>query len=188
MKNPHPFEYLSVTAQKRVFVVLLMLTLLVMGGLRYLDGPLKTEAAPAGIVSFEFAGNPAAAKQIMTSWGPRGSVYAGLSLGIDFLFLIAYAGVVGLGCVLAAGSLSPGMKPVSLLGAPLAWAQLGAALLDAVENVSLIQVLLGAESKLWAALAFWCAIPKFVIVALGLLYIVVCMVLLMIRKSRAKSI
>ena len=53
----HPFEWLTIKAQKRAFVVLLLITLAVMGGLQFLDAPLKTDAAPAGIVSFEFAGS-----------------------------------------------------------------------------------------------------------------------------------
>jgi len=184
MKNPHPFKWLSTKAQKQVFVVLLIITLAVMGALRFFDGYLKTEAAPNGIVSFEFAGNLAAAKNILASWGPKRAVYAGLSLGLDFLFLFSYAGAIGLGCILAARGLSQRMKTFSLLGAPLAWGQLCAALLDVFENVGLIQVLLGAESEFWPSLAFWCAIPKFLIVAAGLLYLVVSVFLLMIRKPQ----
>lgn len=184
MKNPHPFECLSTTAQKRLFVVLLMLTLAVMGGLQVFDAPLKTEAAPWGIVSLEFAGSLTGARQIIASWGPKGAVYAGLSLGLDFLFLFSYAGAIGLGCVLAARSLSTHMKPFSFLGAPLAWGQLCAALLDATENIGLIQILMGAESEIWPKLAFWCAIPKFLIVAAGLLYILVNVFLLVIRKPQ----
>jgi hypothetical protein len=159
-----------------------MVTLAVMGGLRILDGTLKTEAAPRGIISFEFAGSLTTAGRILASWGPKGTVYAGLSLGLDFLFLFAYAGAIGLGCVLAAHGLSRRMKSISLLGAPLAWGQLCAALLDVFENIGLIHVLLGTESEIWPTLAFWCAIPKFFIVAVGLIYIAVSALLLMIRK------
>lgn len=184
MKHLHPFEWLSIKTQKRVFVVLLMVTLVVMGGLRVLDGPLKTEAAPRGIVSFEFAGNLTSAGYILASWEPRGAVYAGLSLGLDFLFLFSYAGAIGLGCVLAARGLSQRMRTFSLLGAPLAWGQLWAALLDVFENIGLIHVLLGTESEIWPTLAFWCAIPKFFIVAAGLLYLVMSVFLLVIRKPQ----
>ena len=184
MKHSHPFEWLSIKAQKRAFVVLLIITLAVIGGLRVFDGHLKTEAAPSGIVSFEFAGNLTNARHIIASWGPEGSIFAGLSLGLDFLFLFSYAGAIGIGCVLAARGLSQGMKTFSLLGAPLAWGQFCAALLDVFENVGLIHVLLGAENELWPSLAFWCAIPKFFIVAAGLLYLVVSVLLLMIRKPQ----
>jgi hypothetical protein len=180
----HPFEWLPIKTQTRAFIVLLMLTLVVMGALQILDSHLKTEASPAGIVSFEFAGNLTNAKHILTSWEPRGTIYAGMSLGLDFLFLFSYAGAIGLGCVLASRGLSQRTKTIFLLGAPLAWGQLCAALLDAVENISLIQVLMGVESPLWPALALWCAIPKFIIVAMGLLYLAVSVVLLMIKSPQ----
>lgn len=161
-----------------------MITLAVMGGLRFFDGTLKTEASPGGIVSFEFAGSLTSARHIIASWGPKGSVYAGLSLGLDFLFLFSYAGAIGLGCVLAARGLSRRMKIFPLLGAPLAWGQVCAALLDVFENMGLIHILLGSESEFWPLLAFWCAIPKFLIVAAGLLYLVVSVFLLMVKKPR----
>ena len=181
----HPFEWLSIKTQTRAFIVLLILTLVVMWVLQVLDGHLKTEAAPAGIVSFEFAENVTNAKHILASWEPQGTIYAGMSLGLDFLFLFSYAGAIGLGCVLAARGLSQRSITIFLLGAPLAWGQLCAALLDAVENISLIQVLLGVESSFWPALALWCAIPKFIIVAMGLLYIAVSVVLLMVKRIQA---
>jgi hypothetical protein len=183
MKHTHPFEWLSIQHQKQAFVFLLILTLAVMGGLQVFDAQLKTDAAPAGIVSFEFAGSLAAAQGIMASWGPRGSLFAGLSLGLDFLFLLSYAGGIGLGCILTARALSRTMKKVSLMGATLAWAQLGAALLDTLENISLIQVLSGAENVFWPVLAFWCAVPKFFIVAVGLFYIVAGVVLFRVNRA-----
>jgi hypothetical protein len=54
----------------------------------------------------------------------------------------------------------------------LAWAQFAAALLDVVENYALIRVLLGTEQAIWPVIARWCAMPKFIIVALGLIYVI----------------
>jgi hypothetical protein len=45
------------------------------------------------------------------------------------------------------------------------------ALLDSVENYALIQALLGTEQSIWPAIARICAIPKLLIVGLGLLYV-----------------
>ena len=58
------------------------------------------------------------------------------------------------------------------LGVLLAWSQLVAAPLDAVENVALLEVLLGAQGDAWPALARACALPKFAIVVAGLGYVV----------------
>ena len=76
------------------------------------------------------------------------------------------------------------LRAILDVGVLLAWAQFGAALLDAVENYALIQVLLGSQQALWPAVARWCAIPKFLIVAAGLVYIGVGAVLAVVTKGR----
>ncbi len=203
MTTRYPFNWLSTSGQKRAFVALLALTLAVMVSLNALGGPLNTEVAPLGIVSFELAGELSIAQSMVESWGQTGQVYAGLNLGLDYLFLVAYSSCISLGCVLVARSLSrsnsarpgssdPGQKrgfgnplrAISDVGVLLAWAQFGAALLDAVENYALIQVLLGSQQELWPVVARWCAIPKFLIVAAGLVYVGVGAVLVMVTKAR----
>ena len=169
----HPFNWLPSPLRKKAFVVLLATTMATMAALQVLDRHLKTDAAPRGIVSFEFAGNLPNATLMLASWNPPARIAAGLSLGLDYLFLFTYAGVIGLGCVLTAGARFQHTQTGITIGYILAWGQLGAALLDAVENYSLARVLLGAQTDLWPAVAFWCAGPKFGIVALGLAYVVV---------------
>jgi hypothetical protein len=168
----HPFEWLSDASQRRVFIVSTLLAIFVMVILQVLGRPLNTEAAPAGIVSFELAGNILAADRMLESWGDAGRVYAGLSLGVDYFFLVTYAVAIGLGCVLVARNLSHRSRFLSVVGILLAWAQLGAALLDGLENYALIRVLLGSQHKLWSLLAQWWALLKFFLVALGLVYVI----------------
>ena len=184
MATRHPFNWLSTSGQKRAFVVLLALTLAVMVSLNALGGPLNTEVAPLGIVSFELAGELALAQSMVESWGQTGQVYAGLNLGLDYLFLAAYSSSIALGCVLVARSLSRRGAFLSSVGVLLAWAQFGAALLDAVENYALIRVLLGSQQASWPAVARWCAIPKFLIVAAGLVYVGVGAILIVVAKAR----
>jgi hypothetical protein len=180
MATRHPFAWLSASGQKRAFIILFIFTLAVMVSLNALGRPLNTEVAPLGIVSFELAGELSLAQSMVESWGPTGRVYAGLNLGLDYLFMVAYSSAIALGCVLVARSLSP------RVGVLLAWAQFGAALLDAVENYALIQVLLGSQQALWPAVARWCAIPKFLIVAAGLAYIAVGAILAVVTKGRSR--
>jgi len=187
MKLRHPFEWLSKTAQKRAFVILLGLTLVVMVGLQVLGGPLKTKAAPAGIVSFEFAGGQSQAREIVESWGERGQVYAGLNLGLDYLFLVAYASCIGLGCVMVDRGLTGRVEIPFSAGVFLAWGQIVAALLDSVENYALIRVLLGSGQELWPMAALCCAMAKFIIVALGLVYILVGVVVVLVARSRGRN-
>jgi hypothetical protein len=70
-----------------------------------LDRNLTTAAAPRGIVSLELAGDLEQGNRILTAWSTEGKVYAALSLGLDYLFLIVYAAFISLACVLIARNL-----------------------------------------------------------------------------------
>lgn len=178
-----PFDWITVNKQKPAFILMVILTIVVMVCLQIIGGPLVTGAAPQGIVSYEFAGDMPTARAILEAWGARGQVLAGLSLGLDFLFLFAYAGSIGLGCVLAARKLAPQGGLVYRAGVWLAWGLLAAAFLDTLENCALIRILLGSELALWPAMARWCALPKFVLVGAGLLFVIVGMT----QRTRNKA-
>jgi hypothetical protein len=152
-------------------------------------GPLRTGASSLGIVSFELTGSISNAEKILNSWDSLAKVYAGLNLGLDFLFIVAYAGAIGLGCSLLASSLGRRFRVFGTIGVSLAWAQLLAAVLDSTENYALIRLLLGSERNVWAVVARSCAIPKFLIVLLGLVYIVIALVVLLAigKQERVRS-
>jgi hypothetical protein len=148
------------------------LTLALMVAMTLLDAPLKTDEAPLGIVSFELARTLPRAQAILASWQGRGEHYAALGLGLDYLFLVAYSLSIALGCVLLADLREGRQSGFARAGVMLAWAQPGAAVLDAVENYALIQLLLGSGGSHWPGLAWGCAVPKFAVVLLGLLYLI----------------
>ena len=181
MSNSHPFTWLTDVGQKRAFAPLAALALLMMAALQVTGGPLRTPAAPAGIISFEFAGDLPTAQAMVDSWEDSGRVFAGLNLGLDYLFLVAYGGAIGLGCVLVARGRA---APFGTLGRALAWGLIVAALLDSLENYALIRVLLGTERAWWPTVALWCAIPKFALVAAGLLYVIAGGLLALAGKKR----
>lgn len=180
----HPYEWISETSRKKVFLVLLVLTIIVMVGEQVTGGPLKTAAAPAGIVSFELAGTINQAHIILDSWGTHGQIYAGLNLGLDYLFMVLYATTIGLGCILIAQNLGKRVPIFGSVGILLAWALIIAALLDATENYALIQILVGCGKAIWASLARWCAIFKFLIVAVGLVYVIVGGIGVLVTRDR----
>ncbi len=157
---------------RAVFFVLLGITLALMISLQFIGSPLQTDAAPAGIISFELAGDLAAADEMLDSWGVRGQAYAGLSLGLDYLFLVAYSITIALGCTIVARNLHSRFKFLIGVGVLLSWAQFLAALLDALENYALVRVLLGSDNALWPPVALWSALPKFAFVLLGILYVI----------------
>jgi len=184
MNIRHPFAWLSETAQKRAFLGVFVFTLAAMMCMNIIGHPLINEIAPQGIVSFEFAGTFDAAHRMMESWGPKGLISAGLSLGFDYLFLVVYSLCIALGCVLVARAMQHRVKSLVKIGALLAWAQFLAAFLDAIENYALIRILLGANADLWPSLARLCAGPKFTIVTAGLLYIILGLVLMFFVKTK----
>jgi len=186
MKLPPPLLWLSETSLPRVFVVTSILAVLSMASLQVLDVPLRTEVAPAGIISYQFACDLEGARRILDSWGPN-RVYAGLSLGLDYLFMVSYAGALGLGCVLVARRLGRWSGGLAALGVVLSWGQWLAALLDATENYALIRLLLGSERALWPALACSCALPKFLIVGAGVLFIGVGGILSLLRGGTGRN-
>jgi len=186
MKLRHPFEWITTSAQTPTFIVLLIITLVLMLSLNFLGAPLRTELAPAGVVSYEFAGELSTAQSIVESWGEVGRVYAGLNLGLDCLFLVAYPISIGLGCVMLSRRLSERIAFLSTAGLLLAWGQVAAGLLDSLENYALIRVLLGAETSLWPVVARWCAIPKFIFVILGLAYLLIGLVALLMARNRGR--
>jgi hypothetical protein len=131
--------------------------------------PLQTPTAPRGIVSYEFAGTTDRVTAIFAGWDEQARVHAGFSLGFDYLFMPLYAMTIALGCLWAAERWR--WRPVAGLGSLLAWGVWGAAVLDAVENLALWQLLTGPVADPWPALAWWCALIKFVLVGLGMVYI-----------------
>ena len=163
----HPLDFISPANRKPAFFAFLALTLILFAVFRVLDAPLRTSAAPNGIVSYELAGNIKPAAEILGSWDARAQLFAAFGLGIDYLFMPTYALALSLGILLAAGR-HPGA--FAKIGAPLGWGALAAALFDALENFALWQFMLGDFQALWPRLAAFCATVKFAFLLLGLFY------------------
>ena len=172
MQLRHPFVSLSVSGQNRAFILFFILSILVMVSLQVTGAPLRTDASPNGIISFEFAGKLDVAQRMVDSWGHTGRIYAGLNLGLDYLFLAVYACAISLGCVLVARGLYRRNIALANAGIIISYAQFMAAILDCIENYGLIQVLLGSQTEAWPLVAKWCAWPKFMIVGVGLVYVI----------------
>ena len=167
---------------------LLALTIALTIVLQAVNAPLKTPAAPQGIVSYEFAGTIAAAQSILDSWDAGAKVHAGFSLGLDYLYMPAYALTIGLACAWAARVLGGRRRWLGSLGRVLAFGLGLAALLDAVENYALTTMLFSAAADPWPAVARWCATGKFALLIAGLVYTVTGFILwLMTRRSRTTT-
>ena len=95
-----PLEFLNLKHQRRLFLVCLILSVLMLFMLQQLDRPLRTAATPWGMVSFQLACSMEESWSILQSWGAMGSVHAALSLGLDFLFLLFYSSAYSLAWML----------------------------------------------------------------------------------------
>jgi len=143
--------------------------------LMFVDQDLRTEACPLGIVSYELAFDPSVARAMVESWAatPRGLQSAGLSLGVDYLFMLLYATGLSLLTVRVAERFGDAQARARGLGALAAWGFLGAGLMDAVENFGLSVVYLGGGGSWAAPLAGACASVKFALLGVGGLYLLV---------------
>ena len=181
----HPLEIVPSPHRKRFFFTFLFLTLALFTVFRVLDQPLRTSAAPNGIVSFELAGTVQQADAITDSWKQTSLLpsavtdrpnlnnvnipytFAAFSLGIDYFFMPLYSFALAFGTLLAAGRHSGWMKS---LGAAAGWGAFAAAFFDAVENYALFQILLGANQSCHPAVAAVCASIKFGLLFFGSVY------------------
>lgn len=157
-----------------------------MTALNILDQPLRTEAAPYGIVSYELAGDVATAEAILASWDGRAKLYAAFGLGLDFLFMLTYSSTIALACIWASRS---ARMPLVLIrtGVLLAWGQWLAAVFDAIENSALLTMLMRAPIAPWPEVATSFALAKFALISLGLTYAMGGLILFLIRSWRRSA-
>ena len=182
-----PFGHFSKAARNRLTVMTFVMSAILLVVLRILDAPLRTEVAPKGIVSFELATDYAESRHILSSWKAEAKVYAALSLGLDYLFLVVYALFISSACIWVAETLNSDHVFFFILALLLAWAQFLAAVLDAFENLALIHLLLDSTRKWLPGLARGCAMVKFSIVGAGLLFIAGGLLAVGIKKRLLKN-
>lgn len=182
----HPLISIPDKRRLSIFVALFALTLLVSAILLASGEPLSTGAAPAAILSYEFAGTTAKATEILGSWDAEAKAAAGFSLGLDYVYLLLYSTTIALAIVwLATKNDFTGF--LLLAANILAWALWLAALLDAVENAALVTMLLNTPADPLPAIAFVCAALKFLLIAAGLLFVVLATLYCLVRSTLTKQ-
>ncbi len=170
----HPFLKFPPRLRKRLLIIFTGYSLVITAVFQFLDQPLRTAAAPMGIVSFELARTTANAQTILTSWDASARVYAGLSLGLDALYPPLYATAIGLACAAVAVRLQRrGRLGWMVVGIWLAWGMVAAALFDYVENVALVAQLLGKTAVYLPTIAWAMASLKFGIIIAAFFYLIV---------------
>ncbi len=133
----------------------------------FVDVPLQGESSPSGIVSFELAGTPHRALQILLEWKSRGAMgNAKLSLIVDFVYLMIY------GLFFASLAVWVGFRlDETTWSARAAWAATYAAGFDVLENgVLLYEVLRFTSPSPFPQLATAFAAAKFALLIFSALY------------------
>ena len=177
-----PFHKLLKSAEKKFSIILLFLTIILITVMRYFDAQIQQAENAHGIVSFELANDLSSSIAILNSWDALAKIAAGLSLGCDFLFLIVYA----LFILILMHQLNNRLWKHSRfynLGVIMIWGAFLAAFFDIIENIALINLLLGDLQQLWSSTAYYFAIAKFSLLGIGILFIVVNSILLIFRKN-----
>ncbi len=178
MAVPHPFNFVSSQARRSAFAIFLLLAFVCLGLFFFvLDPPLRTAAAPWGLISLELAWRTTTVRAILGSWDHADKVYAAFSLGFDFLFILCYAFVLGIGTQIASERLG---QRFSGMGRVLGWGVVLAALLDVSENILLFVIMTKGNFPPYALFASLAASLKFL-----LILVITCYVLLGLVAPRA---
>jgi len=127
-----------------------------------LDVPLRTAAAPLGVVHYEFAWTAETATRMIDSWADV-RPFAWGSLLVDYASMWAYASLLA---GLARHALAP---DAARIAGGAAWAAAG---LDAVENAGLIAMFARGATSGWALTAGVAASIKFVLLVAVIVAIV----------------
>jgi hypothetical protein len=160
-------EIMSHSPKKKILSILLLSLVFLLAISLWINAPLVNSSSPNGIVSFELARSSEKASFMIASWDANEKAHAAFGLGFDYLFILIYTATFTLACHLAAGRFKGG---ISRLGNFLAWGVLLAALLDAVENIGLWNSIIGNSNSTWPIISFWCALPKFALLLLSIIY------------------
>lgn len=143
--------------------VLLVILVFIWGGVasQMKDGALaQPGVTPHGVVSFELARDARTANDILANWD-EGSIHAARrQTWLDFLFVLAYVALLSFACFWIAEKTN---GILSIVGLTLGWAVPIAGFFDVVENIALLKMLDSGAADLPAKIAYWMALPKFVI-------------------------
>ena len=166
----HPLMFAPFGNNKSIFWAFFLFTLAVMFCVNLVGKSLITTAAPYGIVSYELAGSVEKAQQIIDSWNQDARQYASFSLGFDYLFMVLYSTTIALACLWSALVLQARRVPGGRIGILLAWGLWLAAVFDGIENIALSLILFNTPAAPWPQVAQVCAILKFLLIFLGLIF------------------
>lgn len=147
--------------------------------------PLKTCATPSGIVNLEFANTTTKVNKVFTAWEintPASKIPAAITNTYwDFVFIFFYGGLLFLCCRKFYSIYSP-TSFFYKAGGVLAKAALTAAALDVIENLYMLKLLDGNITNVFALTASACALLKFILLIMAVIYVLISLVLVAFTK------
>ncbi len=176
-----PFSELTKNQEKKLTGILFLSLVICIVVLKYLDQYLINETCTGGIVSFELAKDLETAGSYLNSWGEQGKIAASIGLGFDFLFPIVYATFIAL----LVHKLNVRLwrdRSFFTIGNVLIWLLFLAGIFDYIENIGLINLILGNMEQFWVSIAYYFAMIKFLIILIAILYILLNFITLLIKK------
>lgn len=137
--------------------------------LAVIDQRLEKTGGPS-ILGLEFAGSSDQVSQIASEWGSHGVYLARLSLWIDFGFMVSYGAFFTLaGLATRDFARERDWRALATAGLVVPYFAVVAAIFDACEN-SIWLLALGGHATSLAPVATGCAIAKFALIALAIVY------------------
>lgn len=167
---------------KQTFGIWLFATLVLMAVLNWLSAPLVNPVAPWGLFSWQLAGSAQRTQAILSSWDQRAQLLAAFGLGLDYLFMLAYAVTFNSACRWSAEKLGR-----AAWGRWIGSLVFLAALLDALENACLAIGLIGRPVSPYPEIAASSAAVKFALIFLSLGWILLGVVVAVGHKLRMSS-
>ena len=153
---------------KKLFWFIFALFLPTFVGMSIVDAFLKTPVTPYGIISFEFCGFTLSCQSALESWKNSGQLFAMLSLGLDYLFLVLYPALIATGLVLMTSKLTGTLTAINKM---VIFSCVVISLCDAIENYALIQIILSQAENSNGMIAAIFASIKFALLGIAVLWL-----------------
>ncbi len=150
----------------RQYYAIIVLTIIAMVVIKVTDVPIQNHLS-SGIISFELAKTFDHSQALMQSWNPISRLYVAFSLGFDYLFIVFYT----LFFVITTQRLSQKLGLIH-------WKKLlitmfvAAGIFDVFEDIFLFKILTGSMQTTYPAYAYYFAVAKFGLIAIGLIVLI----------------
>lgn len=158
----------SVKTTRRLFWIFLLLFILTSLALYRIGIELENPVSPSGIVSFEFCGFHDRCRAMINAWGETGKQHALLLLGLDYLYLFLYPGVLAFALLLLQTKMPVKRQKVNRCAI---WVCPFIAAADAIENYGSIQMILYEKFAVFDVLSGVFAVIKFALLGLVFLWL-----------------